>query len=52
MPAQLKSILTGVTLSIPVTGAKPALGTWQGITICEHRRATHQRQITLHLIGD
>lgn len=52
MPAHLKSILTRVTLSIPVTGAKHVLCTWQGITICDHRRAPHQRQVALHLIRD
>lgn len=52
MPAHLKSILTGVSLSIPVADGKPALGTWQGIYICEHRRAPHHRNIALHLIGD
>lgn len=52
MPAHLKSILTGVTLSIPVSGGQPVLGTWQGIYLCEHRRAAHNRRIALHLIGD
>ena len=52
MPAHLKSILTGVSLSIPVMGGKPALGTWQGIYLCEHRRAPHRRSIALHLLGD
>lgn len=52
MPAHLKSILTGVSLSIPVSGGIPALGTWQGIYLCEHRHAPHRRQIALHLIGN
>ncbi|MBB3861697.1 secondary thiamine-phosphate synthase enzyme [Novosphingobium hassiacum] len=52
MPAHLKSILTGVSLSIPVMGGRPALGTWQGIYLCEHRRAPHRRSIALHLLGD
>ena len=52
MPAHLKSILTGVSLSIPVVEGMPALGTWQGVYICEHRRAPHRRSIALHLIGD
>lgn len=52
MPAHLKSILTGVSLSIPVSGGIPALGTWQGIYLCEHRRAPHRRKIALHLIGN
>jgi secondary thiamine-phosphate synthase enzyme len=52
MPAHLKSILTGISLSIPVVDGKPVLGTWQGIYVCEHRRAPHRRSIALHLIGD
>lgn len=51
MPAHLKSILTGVSLSIPVLAGRPALGTWQGIYLCEHRHAPHRRLIMLHLIG-
>ena len=52
MPAHLKSILTGVSLSIPVAGGRPVLGTWQGIYLVEHRARPHRRQIALHLIGD
>ncbi len=51
MPAHLKAALTGVTLSIPVIGGAPALGTWQGIFLVEHRRVPHRRQVALHLIG-
>lgn len=52
MPAHLKSVLTGVSLSVPVIDGRPALGTWQGIYLCEHRRAPHRRRIALHLLGD
>jgi len=52
MPAHIKSALTDVSLSIPVTGGKPRLGTWQGIYLIEHRRAPHTRQTALHLIGE
>ena len=38
MPAHLRTALTGVQLSIPVIDGRPALGTWQGIYIFEHRR--------------
>lgn len=51
MPAHLKSILTGVSLSIPLLGGKLALGTWQGLYLCEHRRRPHRRQVVLHLLG-
>ena len=51
MPAHLKSILTGVSLPIPLVGGQLALGTWQGLYLCEHRRAGHRRRVALHLLG-
>ena len=51
MPAHLRSVLTGVTLSLPVLEGRPRLGTWQGLWLAEHRRAPHRREIALHLIG-
>ena len=52
MPAHLRTALTGVQLTIPVIGGLPALGTWQGIYLFEHRRRPHRRSLALHLIGD
>ncbi len=52
MPAHLKSVLTGVNLSIPVIGGRMALGTWQGIFLAEHRRAPHRREVAVHLLGE
>ncbi len=37
MPAHIKSILTGNQLTIPIRKGRLALGTWQGIYLCEHR---------------
>jgi secondary thiamine-phosphate synthase enzyme len=51
MPAHLRSALTQVQLSIPVTDGRLALGTWQGIYLFEHRRRPHERQVVLHLAG-
>lgn len=51
MPAHLRSILTGVQLSIPLIGGRLMLGTWQGIYLFEHRRAPHRRQIAIHMAG-
>jgi secondary thiamine-phosphate synthase enzyme len=51
MPAHLRAALTGVQLSIPVAGGRPALGTWQGIYLFEHRSAAHRREVAMHLIG-
>jgi secondary thiamine-phosphate synthase enzyme len=51
MPAHIKAMLTGVSLSLPVTSGKAALGTWQGIYLLEHRRAPHTREVMLQFIG-
>lgn len=51
MPAHLKATLTGVNLQVPVMHGELALGTWQGLYLAEHRRASHRRQIACHLIG-
>jgi secondary thiamine-phosphate synthase enzyme len=51
MPAHLRTALTGVQLSIPVIEGAPALGTWQGIYLFEHRTSPHRRSLALHLIG-
>jgi secondary thiamine-phosphate synthase enzyme len=52
MPSHIRTALTGVSLSIPLTAGRLALGTWQGVFLFEHRRAPHARQLALHLIGD
>jgi len=52
MPAHIRSALTTVQLSIPVIGGSPALGTWQGIYLFEHRSSSHRRTVALHLIGE
>jgi secondary thiamine-phosphate synthase enzyme len=52
MPAHLKAMLTGVTLSIPVINGDLALGTWQGLFLIEHRHTGHRRRIALHVMGE
>ena len=52
MPSHVRSALTSTTLSIPVIGGAPALGTWQGIYVFEHRTAPHRRRIAAHLLGE
>ncbi len=49
MPAHIKAAMMPVSLSLPVRGGQPVLGTWQGIYVFEHRDAPHQRQVALHL---
>ena len=52
MPAHIRTALTTVNLSIPVSDGRLVLGTWQGIYLWEHRRAPHRRTIVIHLIGE
>jgi len=52
MPAHIKSTSIGVSLNIPVTSGKLALGTWQGIYLCEHRDYGGRRKIILTLTGE
>jgi secondary thiamine-phosphate synthase enzyme len=49
MPAHIKSALTQVSVGIPVSGGRLALGTWQGLYLFEHRDRPHRREIVLHL---
>lgn len=51
MPAHVRTALTQTHLSIPLLDGKPALGTWQGIFLYEHRHAPATRRLVLHLIG-
>ena len=51
MPAHVKTMLTGVSLHVPVTDGVLALGTWQGIYIAEHRTRPHRREVLLQFIG-
>ena len=52
MPAHIRSVLSGVQLSIPVLDGRPALGTWQGVYVFEHRVSQHRRDVVLHLMGE
>ena len=49
MPAHIKAALTAVSLGIPVSHGRLALGTWQGIYLFEHRDRPHRRDVVLHL---
>lgn len=52
MPAHVRTALTQVSLTIPIDNGRPALGTWQGIFLWEHRHAPHRRKITVSVMGD
>ncbi len=50
MPAHIKTMLTSVTLHVPVIGGELALGTWQAIYVIEHRSRPHRREIVLQAL--
>ncbi|MCI0745404.1 MAG: secondary thiamine-phosphate synthase enzyme YjbQ [Verrucomicrobia subdivision 3 bacterium] len=52
MPAHVRTALTTVNLSLPITRGRLALGTWQGIYLWEHRRSPHRRKVVVHVLGD
>jgi secondary thiamine-phosphate synthase enzyme len=52
MPAHVRTALTMTSLSIPVINGLPALGTWQGIWLLEHRSSPHRRRVAAHLMGE
>jgi secondary thiamine-phosphate synthase enzyme len=51
MPSHIKSMLTSVSLGIPVKDGRMTLGTWQGVYLIEHRSSPHRRKIVLSFIG-
>lgn len=51
MPAHIKTMLTGISLQVPVQNGKLALGTWQAIYLIEHRSRPHRREVVLQFIG-
>tara|TARA_R100000322_G_scaffold127154_1_gene83583 strand:- start:87 stop:512 length:426 start_codon:yes stop_codon:yes gene_type:complete len=51
MPAHIKTALIGPALSIPVSDGRLALGTWQGLYLCEHRDNASSRRIVATLMG-
>jgi secondary thiamine-phosphate synthase enzyme len=52
MPAHIKASLMGPSLSLPVSGGRLAVGTWQGIYLCEHRDHGGSRSLILTLNGE
>ncbi len=51
MPAHVRAVLTGNSLSIPVADGRCELGTWQGVYLWEHRHAPHSRKVTVTVVG-
>jgi len=51
MPAHARSAVTRTSETIPVTGGKLALGTWQGLYLWEHRARPHSRRLVVTVYG-
>lgn len=51
MPAHIKSVMIGPSLTLPISHGHLALGTWQGIYVCEHRDNAGSRKIVATLQG-
>ena len=52
MPAHVKAILIGPSLTLPIANGALALGTWQGIYLCEHRDRGGPRSLVVTLTGE
>ena len=51
MAAHARSVLTGCSVTIPVSAGELLLGTWQGIYLWEHRTTPHVRRVVVTIIG-
>jgi secondary thiamine-phosphate synthase enzyme len=51
MPSHIKMALTRTSENVPFAGGRLLLGSWQGIFLWEHRRASHQRQVVVTVMG-
>lgn len=52
MPAHVRSILTAVEHTLPVTRGRCTLGTWQGVYLWEHRTTGYRRELTVTVSGE
>src|ERR1700754_4764785 len=52
MPAHLKAAMLGSSVTIPIRNGRLALGTWQGIYLCEHRNYGGQRNLVITVWGE
>ncbi|HEY1555442.1 MAG TPA: secondary thiamine-phosphate synthase enzyme YjbQ [Kofleriaceae bacterium] len=51
MPAHVRSVLTQTSIGVPIAAGRLALGTWQGIYLWEHRKAPHDRRVSVTIIA-
>lgn len=50
MPAHIKSAIAGSTIQVPIIHGLPALGTWQGIFLCEFRNRARKRDLIISIM--
>jgi secondary thiamine-phosphate synthase enzyme len=52
MPSHIRMVLTRTSETMPIVDGKMQLGTWQGIFLFEHRRASHRRNVLVTIVGE
>ena len=52
MPSHVRSVLTHTSIGVPIADGRLALGTWQGVYLWEHRKAPHERRVTVTIVGE
>jgi secondary thiamine-phosphate synthase enzyme len=52
MPSHIRMVLTRTSETVPIVDGKMQLGTWQGIFLFEHRRASHRRNVLVTIVGE
>ncbi len=52
MPSHIRMVLTRTSEVVPIAESRMQLGTWQGIFLFEHRRASHRRRVVVTVIGE
>ena len=52
MPSHIRMVLTRTSETMPIIDGRMLLGTWQGLFLFEHRRASHRRKISITIIGE
>jgi secondary thiamine-phosphate synthase enzyme len=52
MPSHIRMVLTRTSETVPIVDGKMRLGTWQGVFLFEHRRASHRRNVLITIMGE
>ena len=52
MPSHIRMVLTRTSETVPIMDGKMQLGTWQGVFLFEHRRASHRRNVLVTIMGE